>query len=302
MKNLKWFVFVLMLAGMCFFACENPIMERWWRDREPEVIIVPSDPGEPAPAPGPSGPPQIIFVPQIVVETIIEEHWDTIFVMVPTIVQQRIVEHIEILEIDFIIFAGDQDQFNGLPFGTAVSALTNDEISRNNLIVRQFGKAIFDQWALVQSTGGVVADNPNLPYFLILHGHANPVIGDANELLDLRNLSTHRASSAQNAITGLDFWTLGRFPSPVPPLLDPYPQVWRSNYILDNPPAVFAQAPYNLTPGNSLLASLSDLISIAGYGGGRTLQSSNPAYASLNRRVEAILFTVRREALDSFEP
>jgi len=289
MKNLKWFVFVFVLAGLCFITCENPIMERWWRDREPEVITVPDAPGRPPVRP-PAGPSHII-------EIIIEEHWNTITVMIPTIVREEVIQHIEIIGIDFIIFAGDSDEFNGPPGFNAVSQLSGDEIARNNAIISEFGGAVFDQWVIVNSTGGVVPGNPNLPYFLILHGHANPVTGSATELLDLRNLSIHRANSAQNAITGLDLFALGRFPDPPTPPGTPYVYPYYHDYITNNPTALFAQAPYNLTPGNPLLASLSDLISIAGYGGGRTLLGNNPAYAALNRRVEAILFTVHEERL-----
>jgi len=329
MKNKKLLIFVLILAFTCLIvACENPIIERWWvdSDRDPghggggggggETIIieVPGPPGPPVLIPGP--PPEFIFVEQIVIETIIEEHWETIIAYIPVLVDQPptvIAEHIEIIAIDFIIFAGNADGFNAGPFGGAITSLTPAEISRNNEIVHEFAMELVTQWDKVQAfypppPGQTSADNPEIPYFLLLHGHANPVDNTPGEGLELRNLSMHRANAAQNAITGQNFEPT--FPSP-PTFLPNFPSYGTRAQTLRPPGRVeFTVTPFQIRdPSNVLvnrtagagatlspaeIASLTDLISIKGYGGGRTLTGGNPTYAALNRRVEAILFTIHR--------
>jgi len=326
MKNLKWFVFVLILAGICFITCENPIMERWWRDKEPEVVIVPG-PGYPG-GPGPVGPsgPEYIFITQIVVETIIETEtiYETIIAYIPILVDQPpsvIAQHIEIIGIDFIIFAGNADGFNTGPVPPATTQLTPAEIARNNEIVREMAMELVTQWDLVQefyiTNPGSPSDlNPNIPYFLLLHGHANPVDNTPGEGLELRNLSMHRANAAQNAITGVNFES--RFPNP-PTFLPNFPSYGSRSQALRSPPGPPTGSPdtarieFDIDPFQIFISpnvpgtrpagatlspaekdSLTDLISIKGYGGGRNLTTAGSStYASLNRRVEAILFTVR---------
>jgi outer membrane protein OmpA-like peptidoglycan-associated protein len=84
-------------------------------------------------------------------------------------------------------------------------------------------------------------------YMLILHGHANPVTGDAAEAVQLTQMSLARADSVKNMLAS----------------------IYTGGEPLDN------------------------RITTKGFGGDRNVSvSGSSVYSSLNRRVEAILFTI----------
>jgi hypothetical protein len=256
MKNLKWFVFVLVLAGLCFITCENPIMERWWQEREPEPEPAPPVRPPARPPAGPSGP-QFIFIYDIIVETIIETEtiYETIIVEMPVLVDappEVWRQYIDIIEIEFVIFAGNSGEFNGPPEDGAVTPLNSAEMSTNILIAEDMAQRLFEKHE--EYKDGLMT----LPFFMLLHGHANPVDFTQAETEALTILSNRRTKSVQDELEEI------------------FEDDWLSSSI------------------NTTLEEFSGLISRKGYGGDRTFSESfDNSRAQLNRRVELILFTIR---------
>jgi len=327
----KCLAFLIIVAFASLTTCENWIMEKWWVEDERQPGSIVYVPGDTVYIEVPGGE-KIVYIDVIheVVTTIIEEHWNTISVYIPVVTTppppELIAERIEILGIDFILFSGDQDGYNEGPYMGAVSFLTPAEKARNDEIIKAFGEQLYDQWMIVEAEQAVPGYDPGaagstIPYFLLLHGHANPVDNTAAERAELRDLSIHRSNAVQNAVTGLNF------PLPSPPPTEPTIPYLGAHYPLAangligtglyNTAAHFATTDFGalspLTPitnpatgvpgptvtipttAGERLDNLANLISIRGYGGGKTLIGSTPTYAALNRRVEAILFTIHRE-------
>jgi hypothetical protein len=94
---------------------------------------------------------------------------------------QIILQTIEIIDIEYIIFAGSADKYNG-PHGAGASTdLTVQEKNSNDASVSAIAKAL--------------KDNPE--YLIILHGHANPTAFTAGEIGDLMTLSLNRAKAVE---------------------------------------------------------------------------------------------------------
>jgi len=314
MKNKNLIIFISILAFTCLIAaCENPIMERWWVDNNRSHVCPPGDPNHVCP------PGTIILVPSVVVEIVEKEvieyiyeyiyqiiipHWPTVPPpSLPAI--EVIAEHIHILNIDFIIFAGNQEQFNLGPGAGASTYLTPEETRRNNFIALEMAQSLDYQWERIIM--GSATDE--FPYFLILHGHANPVTGTLGEITELTALSENRAASVKREMTGLGFDnTIDPNLNLITSLTDdiPYfpPFEWGGvfNRPLGSVPGEDGLG-YDRVADADRIATLSDFIRWAGYGGGKTMiGTGSTPYASLNRRVEAILFTIARDKATPTDP
>jgi len=178
----------------------------------------------------------------------------------PTVIVEKpmppeiLMQHIEIINIEFIIFSGDQTKYNWRSASATGTNVTFQEQLSNNEIVN----------GLVEQ----LKENPE--YFLILHGHANPVYFSQAELLELNQISTGRADSVRDAVALV--YNNGVLSSPSTP-----------------PPS---QTILPMTPNHDL----SGRITTKGYGGGRNVAGPSSTYAGLNRRVEAILFTITTDS------
>ena len=168
------FLFVMFVCAG-FISCENPIIEKWWQEREVQA--------EPEPDPEPELgyhviikqlPPEIRYIFIEVINTVVTQ-------LPPT----TILQNIEIIEIEYIIFAGGQTEYNTMSPGPgAATWLTQAQYDTNN--------------AYISNMITTLLANPN--YLLVIHGHANPVLppGDPGfeaELADCRRIAQERADN-----------------------------------------------------------------------------------------------------------
>ena len=177
-KNAKLVFGLVLLVCACFTTCdwENPVMGKWWVDPEPE------EPGE----------PEYIYVgilknipvPQYIYETVIQTVVEEKIIekIIPTpVTENMILQCIEIIGIEYIIFAGDSRTFNGPPVPPAVTPLSTEEIAYNISIVEGVAKMLKE----------------NKDYLVLLHGHANPTDFTQGELQELTQLSKDRADAVE---------------------------------------------------------------------------------------------------------
>jgi len=120
-------------------------------------------------------PPELIF------EYLTEEQIIEIIKQQPP---QIIMQNIKIINIDYILFAGDSDELNGPPKPPAVTPLTNQEKTYNI--------------SAIDAAAKILADNPN--YLVMLHGHANPSNFSEGELSEIIVLSVNRANSVADKL------------------------------------------------------------------------------------------------------
>jgi flagellar motor protein MotB len=106
------------------------------------------------------------------------------------IIQQQqptmILQSIKIIDIEYVIFAGDSSVYNGPPGTSGGTALTPQLMSTNN--------------SIVSATVKTLSENPNS--LVLLHGHANPVYNTPEEIAGLEELSKKRADAVAAEITG----------------------------------------------------------------------------------------------------
>ncbi|MCL2179793.1 MAG: hypothetical protein FWB83_01570 [Treponema sp.] len=266
MKDIRnKFAFVFLTVFMCFsfLTCDfvNPIIEKWWVDEEdeeePDYIYAPI----------------IKSVPHIVYETIIENKYiyeivikevekiipgeiETIYVDRP-LPPEILLQYISIVNIDYVIFAGNSDVYNGQPVGGA-TPIQNEERNRNFNIISNLALDFQDE--------------EKDDYMVIFHGHANPTAKPgtpayAAEIEELQKLSEGRAIATMNAFVDL----------------------------YNDSDAIGPDDPVNPNPPRSC-PELQGRMTIRGYGGGRNVSGPNSSYASLNRRVEVIVFTIDEDA------
>ena len=285
-KNFLIIFGLIVLICACFITCNNPIMDKWWQPEE--------DKGEP----DYDYIAIIKDVPQLIYETIIQEKiiYETIIAEIPVIVQEYVyidrpvppevlLQHIDIIGIEFIIFSGDQTEYNWPAKGTAISHLKTEELASNNDIVSFMAQSLKENDGIKLKPDGIT---PTDKYFLILHGHANPVLRTAAEDMELTQISNDRATATRDAIAmiynGVPLPT--EPPKPPPELPAPLPGVNRPT-VMDTDPA------------SPTCHELTTRVTTKGYGGGRNLSGPSSTYAGLNRRVEAILFTVTTDSVNS---
>jgi len=148
---------------------------------------------------------------------------------------QIILQTLNIVDIEYIIFAGSANQYNGPPGAGANTSLTAQEKTSNDVSVSGIAKAL--------------KNNPN--YLIMLHGHANPTtLNDPDEIGDLMKLSEDRAKAVEAEL----------------------------------------RKQYKAISGG---VDIDDSrVTVSGYGGEKNLFGQNTAYTALNRRVEMILVWV----------
>jgi|GEM_PF-1635711 len=263
-KN-AFYIFGLAFAFLCFSTCdfENPIIGQWWEEEQDyNYVAIIKD------------VPLLIYETIIETEIIYETIIETIFQQLPPEIQieyeyvyvdrplppEILLQHIDIISIEFIIFSGNQVKYNWPvppPPPTATSNVTLQEQNTNNEIVKQIVEELKE----------------NEEYYLILHGHANVVTGSLQEASELTQISNDRAESVRDAIALV--YSGGSLPTPAN---------------LPSQTVIGAMDPSH---------PLAERITTRGYGGGRSIAGSSTAYAGLNRRVEAILFKVSTEGTGS---
>ena len=278
-KNAVFILIILVCFSFTTCNVDNPIISTWWteEDIEPDYDYVAI----------------IKNVPLLIYETIVEDHYiyetvekiiyDTVYVDTPgeTIYIERplppeiLLQHIDIKAIEFIIFSGDQTKYNWSADKNAASHLTKQEQETNNTILQEMLEDL-------EKEG-------NEDYFLILHGHANPITGTAEETLELSNISNARAKSVRGAIG----WVCDH-DGDLPELYDPPKGIQPEQ----GPPNLGTPDPSDDDnfPQMDVNHKLFKRITTKGYGGGRNIAGSSVTYAGLNRRVEMILFTVSTDA------
>jgi hypothetical protein len=177
--------------------------------------------------------------PEVIIQHLTDEQISVIKDLIPpqVIIQQLPpqvwLQSISIIDIEYIIFSGDATDYNGKSPTPGGTSLTTQEKTTNDDIVNVMAEAL-------KSTD----------YMLILHGHANPVTGTAEEAVQLTQMSLDRANAVKTKVESV--YSGGE--------------------------------------------SLTNRITTKGYGGNRNVSvSGSSAYSSLNRRVEAILFTINTE-------
>jgi hypothetical protein len=219
-KKITKYVFFFILQIFFFFiACSNPIMEKWWIETGPEPEYIPIT----------KNIPQIIYEtvyervkeyekihdqvfielpPEIIINTIYDTQIITemVEVIIPVtaddVVQylkdncddpevkevikevikqqppQVILQTINIIDIEYIIFSGDASVYNGKS-PTGGTNLTDQEKTTNDVSISSMAGAL----------------KIHNDYFIMLHGHANPVNFTDGETVELKALSLSRAQA-----------------------------------------------------------------------------------------------------------
>lgn len=192
-KNTRLFLCLLLLLCASFVACnwDNPILEKWWVDpkpAEPEYIY--------------AGILKNIPVTQYIYETIIETvvEWKDL-------PPSEVLQSIEIIGIEYIIFSGDQPSYNGDAGTTSGTSLLPTEKDYNDRTIEAVAQALVD----------------NSDYLIMLHGHANPTTFTQGETLELGTLSKSRADSVKAKLdsviktTSLTSGGASPYPAGLPP-------------------------------------------------------------------------------------
>jgi len=195
MKAINAFIhfFILIFTFVTLTTCENPIIEKWWEEEaEVEydyVALIKNIP---------------IYEAIIEKEVIYKYIYDTIYEFLPPEVQieyvyvekplppeieyvyvdrplppEILLQHIKVVDIEFILFSGDQILYNMPSDIIGGTHLKQQEKDLNDSNIKDMADSLID----------------NLNQLIILHGHANPVTYDDKELEDLKVLSTGRAEA-----------------------------------------------------------------------------------------------------------
>jgi len=258
-KNIFFALALILLVCANFTTCQNPIIEKWWVDDAEEdfsyVAII-------------KDVPYLVYQTIVEKEYIYETVYQTLVVEIPVIQTEYVdrpippeimMQYIDIIGIDFVIFAGngisynsDAHNANTLPGCNHLASngtnLTDEEKAYNDAVIKDM---VID----LKLHDGLHPAPDNEKYFVILHGHANPVTYTAAETAELAAISSARADAVA--------------------------------------------AELNAKYGGNLGDGGEKRMTTRGYGGGRNISGSGSAYASLNRRVEVILFTVNTSAVKS---
>lgn len=158
MKKTRIAIIIIAFLCMSFIACDNPIMKKWWVEDEPDLAYVTILKNIP--------------IPEVIYDTVV----DTVIVW-KEIPPSEVLQSIEIIGIDYIIFAGNSETFNGPPVPASGTPLTTDEKNYNT--------------STIAGVATMLKDNSD--YLVMLHGHANPVDYTLGETVELMELSLARA-------------------------------------------------------------------------------------------------------------
>jgi len=259
--NKKLVLIFIMLIFVCFTTCDmqNPIMEKWWVEPENEYIAI------------------IKNIPYVeyIYETIYEQ-------LPPTVTAQNI----NIINIEFIVFSGDQIEYNVNAKSPAVSHTTAPERKSNEENIISMAKELRTNQGEVKTPG-------KSEYMIILHGHANPVLGTEAEKIELTQISTARAKDVEKRLLDIYNYIDGGNTPAAPVYTDGTPPAPPN---LTTPPV--PNYAHETNPNNDIIGPTHDLtgrVFVRGYGGGNTLSSGS--YQGLNRRVEMILFEITTEII-----
>jgi ribosomal protein S13 len=127
--------------------------------------------------------------PEFIINYLTDEQISVIKELIPpqVIIQQLPpqiwLQSISIVDIEYIIFSGDATVYNANSPTSGGTNLTTQEKASNDDILRVMADALH-----------------NKNYMLILHGHANPVTGSAEEAVQLTQISLDRANSVKSRI------------------------------------------------------------------------------------------------------
>ena len=181
MKKINIIVFLGLTVLACIFlvTCDNPIMKKWWveedgTDADYDYVVITKD------------VPIVIYETIIEEKTIYEEVIKYITILDPQIVvvekplpPEVMLQYISVVDIEFIIFAGESTVYNGAHGVGGITDLTQQEKDSNVGIVSEMAQELKD----------------HNDYLLILHGHANPALGTPEEIADLTRISLARANA-----------------------------------------------------------------------------------------------------------
>jgi len=161
---------------------ENPIIEKWWGSEEPEYYAI------------------IKSTPIFIYETIVEEkviYKEIVeYIQLPpekiteyvdvdkTLPPEILLQYITVINVEFILFSGDQSVYNADSNVQSGTNLTDGEKATNNKIVSE--------------TADILSKNTD--HLVILHGHANPITNTASEILELQTLSLARANQVADKL------------------------------------------------------------------------------------------------------
>ena len=168
MKNGKLFFVFSLFVLACFVTCsvENPIMEKWWQEGEEDYEYV-------------------------VITKLVPDEQEVIRI-VENLPGVSSVSSIDIINIEFIIFAGNSTVYNGPPGPGGNTPLTSQEKNTNNINVNSMAKALADSYA---------DTDPGNDLYIILHGHANPDNpNNPNEVAELQYISITRAAAVATVL------------------------------------------------------------------------------------------------------
>ena len=121
--------------------------------------------------------------PETILEYLTKEQIEYIVKQQPP---ELILQTINILAIEYIIFAGESMEYNGPPGPGGSTALNEQEINSNDANIRAIAKYL----------------NSDPDTFIILHGHANPVLGTPEEEQELKIISEGRAKAVAAELLG----------------------------------------------------------------------------------------------------
>jgi hypothetical protein len=285
MKNNPFLFVLAALVCICFAACDwdNPIMEKWWEEPPEEPLYVPIIK---------SLPPEQIY------ETIIEEEYiyQTIYEKLPP---EVIIEQLppEII-IQYVTDADIQNYLNGLPPEEILDKLTEEQIAYitsklpPKVIIEQIPPEVIIKQLppqiLLQSISIIDIE------YIIFSGDAtvyngnSPTSGGTSLTSQEKSTNNDIVSAMAELLKSKDYMLiLHGHANPVTNTAEEAEQLKQIS--IDRANAVKTRLASIYSGGEPL----DNRITTKGYGGERNVSlSGSSAYSSLNRRVEAILFTI----------
>jgi len=176
MKIINVFIhfFILIFTFVTLTTCENPIIEKWWEEEYDYVALIKNIPIYEA-----------IVEDKVIYEYIYqyidlppEVKIEYVYVEKP-LPPEILLQYIKVVDIEFILFSGDQIKYNALSDIPGGTDLKPQEIELNNSNIKDMADSLKN----------------NDKQLIILHGHANPVTNTQQELEELEVLSTGRAKA-----------------------------------------------------------------------------------------------------------
>jgi len=188
MKAINVFIhfFILIFTFVTLTTCENPIIEKWWEEEvEAEydyVALIKNIPIYEA------------IIEKEVIYNYIYQYIDLppevkieyVYVEKP-LPPEILLQHIKVVDIEFILFSGDQKEYNA-PSTTGGTSLKTEEELLNDSNIMDMADSL----------------KKNDQQLIILHGHANPVTNTQQELDELKELSTGRAEAVAGELGRYD--------------------------------------------------------------------------------------------------